>query len=265
VLILIDRTPNASFLKQDMPQQLNRTATLVGISRFATTQWGIVWRAQGRDTQQAGALDKVCRVYWQPLYAYIRREGYGPEDAQDLTQEFFARLVQRNWLGHLEHQRGKFRSFLLTLLKHFLSDQRDRARAIKRGGGLTFVSLDDFTAEERGLVGPVEHLTAEHLYHRRWVQAILEESLDQLRSEYASTGRLNLYEQLSDLEAGDRQSPGYAAVAAGLEMSESAVKSAVHRLRVRYRQILRQRVAETVGCAEDVGEEIRDLMNALGG
>lgn len=234
------------------------------LGRFATTQWSVVWRARQGDPEACEALERVCRVYWQPLYAFIRREGHGPEDAQDLTQEFFARLVQQNWLNRLHHQNGKFRSFLLTFLRHFLSDQRDRSHAKKRGGGRCFLSLDQFEHEERELIGPVDHLTAEDLYNRRWIQAILEESLDQLRSEYASTGRLALYEQLSDLEPGERQSAGYLRAAAALDMSQAAVKSAVHRLRARYRQIIRERVAETVTRSEDVDNEIRELMNLLG-
>lgn len=173
------------------------------------------------------------------------------------------RLLQKDWLSHLHDQRGRFRSFLLTLLRHFLSDERARARSQKRGGGRTFLSLDQFTAEERDRMEPVEHLTAEHLYHRRWAQAILEEALDGLRSEYLSTGRSRLYHQLSHLEPGDRQSPGYASAAAALGMSESAIKSALHRLRRRYREILREKVAETVQCPGDVDGEIRELMDAL--
>jgi DNA-directed RNA polymerase specialized sigma24 family protein len=247
-----------------MDQHLSGTAAWNGLGSFATTHWSAVFGAKELGPQRPGALDNVCRAYWQPIYGYIRRQGYGPEDAQDLTQEFFFRLVRQDWLSHLRDQRGKFRSFLLTFLKHFLSDERDRSRAKKRGGGQALISLDEFEAEERDLMVPVEHVTPEHLYHRRWVQALLGESLDRLRSEYASTGRLQLYTHLSDLEPGERQGPGYSAAAAALGMSESAVKSAVHRLRCRYRQILRERVAETVGCPEDVDEEIRDLMNAFG-
>jgi RNA polymerase sigma-70 factor (ECF subfamily) len=241
-----------------MNQSLSRTG------RFPTTNWRIVWWAKEPDSKQFGALEGVCRVYWQPLYAYIRRGGYGAEDAQDLTQEFFARLLEKDWLRHLQDERGKFRSFLLTLLRHFLSDERARACSQKRGGGRSFISLDQFESEERDLVGPVENLTAEHLYHRRWVRAILEEALEQLQREYVSTGRSELYQQLSNLEPGERQSPGYARTAAALGMTESAVKSAAHRLRRRYREILRGLVAETVGSPTQVDEEIRELMNALG-
>ena len=181
---------------------------------FATTHWSVVLTARDGDTTQAdAAIEKLCRAYWQPLYAYVRREGYGVEDAQDLTQEFFGRFLEKDWLGHLQHQQGKFRSFLLTFLKHFLSDQRDLARAQKRGGRYSFISLDQFAAEERDRVEPADRLTADQIYERRWAQALLARVAERLREEHRADGRLEVYETLVALPHGKRAEGGYADIA----------------------------------------------------
>jgi RNA polymerase sigma-70 factor (ECF subfamily) len=233
---------------------------------FATTHWSVVLRARDGESDQAReALGRLCRTYWPPLYAFIRREGHGVEDAQDLTQEFFARLVEKDWLNHLQHQRGRFRSFLLTFLKHFLSDERDRARAQKRGGGKPMISLDQFEGEEREGLGPVDTLTADQVFERRYARAVLRQALNRLREEYTATGQTELFDRLKDLEPGERGATNYAELGARWGMTEAAIKSAVHRLRRRHRELLREEIAQTVGDPAELQDEIRHLLNVLGG
>lgn len=232
---------------------------------FVTTHWSVVLSARQKNSPDgAAARERLCRVYWPPLYAYIRRAGYSVEDAQDLTQEFLSRFLEREWLDHLQHQRGKFRSFLLTFLKHFLSDERDRAGAQKRGGGKTFISLDELQAEESHGFEPSNGLTADQVFERRWAQALMERAVARLRQEYAEDGKTELFNQVKDLEPGERGARNYAQVGALLGLSEGAVKSAVHRLRMRHREILRNEIAGTIGDGEDVDEEIQHLIRVLG-
>ena len=232
---------------------------------FATTHWSVVLAA--RDTQPpraADALEKLCRAYWRPLYTYVRRQGHGPEEAKDLTQEFFARLLEKNHLAHLRHQEGKFRSFLLTVLNHFLSDQRDKARAQKRGGGQTPIFLDALSEEERYQVESANEASPEALFDKRWAQTVLDQALDRLRDEYREAGNEALFEGLKELQphhAGP--TPSYAELAARLGMTESAVTSAIHRLRRRHSEILRDEVAQTVAHPDEVGEEIRYLIEIV--
>lgn len=238
-------------------------STLDRAQSFVTTHWSVVLAAkQGDLAQMRGALEKLCRTYWRPLYAYIRREGYGVQDAQDLTQGFFSVLLEKDYLRHLHDQRGKFRSFLLTFLKHFLSDARNKAAAQKRGGGTTFVSLDDTSVEERCLE-PALVLSPEQIFERRWAQTVLDEAVNRLRAEYASSGKEALFEQLKDFQPAKHGDLSYAEVAAQLGMTESAIKSAVHRLRLRHREILREEIAHTVTCPEEIDEEIRYLLTIL--
>jgi RNA polymerase sigma-70 factor (ECF subfamily) len=233
---------------------------------FVTTHWSVVLAAKAGDSPQASeALERLCRTYWRPLYAFIRRDGYSVEDAQDLTQEFLARLLAKDYLDHLQHQQGKFRSFLLTFLKHFLSDQRDRARAQKRGGGRTFVSLDQAMEEEKAGVEPVDGLTADQIFDRRWASALLAQAVARLRQEYVEAGRAELFEQLKDLQPGERGAQTYAELGARLGLSEASIKSAAHRLRQRHQGILREEIANTVTRPEDVEDEIRHLLSVLTG
>lgn len=233
---------------------------------FATTHWSVVLTAQRTDTTRAqAALAKLCQTYWYPLYTFVRRQGYNPHDTQDLTQEFFARLLARNYLAGVAQEKGNFRSFLLASMKHFLADERDRSRAAKRGGGQTILSLDDTDAEERYRLEPVENMTADRLFDRRWVMTLLEQVMGRLRSEYTQLGNAMLYERLKDCLAGSRESAPYAQLAAELSMSEGAVKVAVHRLRARYRELLRDEIAQTVTSQAQVDEEIRHLFSLLGG
>ncbi len=233
---------------------------------FTTTHWSVVLAAREEDSPKAAeALEKLCRTYWPPLYAYIRRDGYGVEDAQDLTQGFFARLLDKNHLGHLRDQRGKFRSFLLTFLKHFLSDERDRAAAQKRGGGKRFVSLNDTSAAETSYqFVATAPASPDQIFEQRWAQTVLEQALHRLRQEYVADGKAALFDQLKDLQPGEHGTLSYAEVGSQLGMSEAAVKSAVHRLRRRHRELLREEIAHTVAKPEEIDEEIRYLLAVLG-
>ncbi len=209
------------------------------------------------------ALERLCRSYWPPLYAYLRRDGYGVQDAQDLTQEFLSRFIQKDWLGRLKDQRGKFRSFLLTFLKHFLSDERDKAGAQKRGGGKIVVSLDDTAAEECYLDAPANGLSPDQIYERRWAQAVMEQALARLREEYQAGGKAALFEQLIEIQPGEHGAASYAEIGARLGLAEGTIASAVHRLRKRHREILRQEIAQTVAREEEIDEEIRNLLTIL--
>ena len=208
-------------------------------------------------------MEKLCRTYWFPLYAYVRRRGYNPEDAQDLTQEFFARLLEQNWLAQADQQRGRFRSFLLAALSHFLANEWDKARAQKRGGAVQIVPLQLDSAETRYGQEPAEPLTPEECYERRWALALLDEVLNALRKEHVAAGTEEMFDALKPCLVGDRQAQPYAALAANLGMTEGAVKVAVHRLRQRYRRLLREEIANTVATAEEVNEEMHHLFAIL--
>jgi RNA polymerase sigma factor (sigma-70 family) len=232
---------------------------------FATTRWSVVLAAGCNDTTHArAALEKLCRTYWYPLYAYVRRRGHSPEDAQDFTQEFFARLLERHWLERADQQRGKFRSFLLSAMNHFLADEWDRARAQKRGGGSMPVPLQLDTAETRYGHEPANKTTPEQNYERRWALALLEEVLRRLAGEYEQEGRSELFLELNPCLVGERTAQPYAELAAKLGVSEGTVKSAVHRLRQRYRQLLREEIAHTVAEPGEVDEELHHLFAVLG-
>jgi len=231
---------------------------------FATTHWSVVLAAKRQEGPIAeAALERLCRVYWPPLYGYIRRQGYGAAAAQDLTQEFLSRLIHREWLNHLQDQRGKFRSFLLAFLRHFLSDQRDLARAQKRGGGKELISLDQMADEEKSWAEPVDRLTPEQVFERRWAQALMERAVDRLRGEYADRGKMALYEVLKDVQPGEHGAQTYEDIGGRFGMSEQAVKNAVHRLRRRHREILREEIAQTVTQPSEIEEEIQHLMAVL--
>ena len=247
-----------------MPTNRNHHSESSG-AVFATTHWSLVFKAKnGNPSEAFAALEGLCRSYWRPVYAYIRRDGRQPADAQDLTQEFFRRFIEKGWIEHIQHPRGKFRSFLLTFLKHFLSDERDRAGAQKRGGGRTFISLDELQAEEGHVFEPADSLTADQVFERRWAQTLMERAVARLRQEYVDEGKGDLFHQLKDLQPGERGERSYAELGAPLGLSEGAVKSAMHRLRLRHRDILRSEIASTLGGAEQVDEEIRYLIQVLG-
>lgn len=209
-------------------------------------------------------MEKLCKAYWPPLYAFIRREGYAVAQAQDLTQEFFARLLSKDYLQHLRHQEGKFRSFLLTLLKRFLSDHREWVGAQKRGGDRTLVSLEDMSLEERNLAEPRNEVTPDQLFERRWAHTVFDRAIGRLRDEYAAADRLQLFHELKDLNPGQHGETSYAQIAEKLGVAEGTIKSAIHRLRKRHREILREEIAQTVSAPDEVDAEIRHLLMILG-
>lgn len=233
---------------------------------FVTTHWSVVLRAGRSDTTRArDALAKLCQTYWFPLYAYVRRRGHSPEDAQDLTQEFFARLLEKNWVADADQNKGRFRSFLLSAMNHFLADEWDKARAQKRGGGACPLPLQFDTAETRYGVEPADNATPERSYELRWALTMLEEVLNRLQVEQAQAGKADWFAALHPCLVGERTAQPYAELAAKLEVSEGAVKSAVHRLRQRYRQLLREEIAQTVASAGEVDEEMRHLLSVFSG
>jgi DNA-directed RNA polymerase specialized sigma24 family protein len=236
------------------------------VARFGDTHWSVIFSAKDkrRPVEAADALERLCRVYWPPLYAYVRRLGESPQDAQDLTQEFFARFLAKDYLGAVEQAKGRFRSFMLAALKHFLSNERDKQRAQKRGGDHSFVSIDFQNAESHCGFEPAQNLTPEVIFQRRWAAALLEESLVRLRGEYAAAGKETLFEQLKQTLAEGRGTIAYHALAARLEMSEAAVKMAVHRLRQRYREAIRSEIACTVADPSEIEDELREVLRAYG-
>jgi len=237
-----------------------------GAQQFATTRWTMVLMAgHGGATQSRRALEELCQTYWYPLYAYVRRLGNGPEDAQDLTQEFFARLIAKQFLGGVDRTKGKFRSFLLASLKHFLANEWDKARAQKRGGSHASIALDAQAAERRYALEPAHELSADRVFERRWALTLLDEVLKRLRKEYSADGKAALFDQLKETLTGERGSIPYPQIAQRLGMTTGAVKVAVHRLRQHYRERLRAEVANTVAAPSEVEDELRHLFAALSG
>jgi RNA polymerase sigma factor (sigma-70 family) len=232
---------------------------------FAATRWTVVLTAaRGKThTQATDALAELCRVYWYPLYAYVRRRGHSPQDAEDLTQEFFARLLARDFLKGVAPEKGKFRAFLLAAMKHFLSNQYDRSHAQKRGGGQTILSLDTPAAECRFRREPADDLTPERLYQRQWALTVLDRVLGRLQGEYTVGGKADLFDEIKGHLTGSRESARYAEGAGRLGMTEGALRVAAHRLRRRYRELLREEIAQTVQRPDEVDEEIAYLLSCL--
>lgn len=259
-----DPVPAEKLDADDDASQAARLRQLRRAGSFATTRWSLV-RAAGHADGSAvrEALAALCDAYWYPLYAYVRRRGHQPAEAQDLTQGFFTYLLEGNILAVADRQRGRFRSFLLQSLKNFLSTQRRRQSARKRAHDQRLLSLDFDSGETRYRLEPADTVTPERLFERRWALTLLEAALAQLRAEYETTGRANLFTTLEAHLLGNPDALPYAALGERLGMSEGAVKVAAHRLRRRYREILRGQIAETVGTPEEVDDELRDLLNAL--
>jgi RNA polymerase sigma-70 factor (ECF subfamily) len=231
---------------------------------FETTHWSIVMAAgDSQKPDVRAALATLCEKYWHPLYAYVRRRGYGVEEAQDLTQEFFTRFLEKNHLKNVHPDLGKFRSFLLASMNHFLADEWDRASAHKRGGGQVPISLDLTNAEGRLLNEPGHDLSPEKLFERRWAQALVENVLASLRETYAASGKEILFDALRGGLTGETDKLPYAKLADDLNMAETAVRVAIHRLRKRYRNALWQEAAHTVAEGEDVQAEIHYLFKSL--
>jgi RNA polymerase sigma-70 factor (ECF subfamily) len=238
-------------------------STQTGAAAFTTTHWSVVLAAQGESTEADAALEKLCRTYWWPLYGFVRREGYKPEEAQDLTQAFFVRLLERRDLETVRQERGRLRSYLLASVKNFLSKARDRELTIKRGEGRPLVSLEDLLSRERADQEPADKLSADRIYERRWALTLLEQVLARLRAEYDAAGKLPLFDRLKELLAGESGQPSQAKIADELQMTENAVKQAFHRFRYRYRQLLHEEIAHTVAAPDDVEDELRHFMAVL--
>ena len=230
-------------------------------SRFGTTCWSLVLSAgQAHSPESQDAMESLCRLYWYPIYAYVRRRGYQPQEAEDFTQAFFLRILERNTVGEADPQRGRFRSFLLGALKQFLSNELDRSQSLKRGGGCNFISFD--AAEQRYGTENRDAQTPERLYERRWASTLLDLVLAEMRQQFASDGKEGLFDNLKWCLSGEQPEHSYRLLADELGMSEGAVRVTVHRMRRRYAQLVRDRIAQTVASPEEVEQEIRELFAA---
>ena len=233
-------------------------------SLFVTTQWSVVLAARDKTSPLSlEALETLCRGYWYPLYAFVRRVGKSPHDAEDLTQEFFSRLLQKGWLDAAEQERGRFRTFLVMAMKRFLSNEWDRGRAAKRGGGQTLVPLETEFAETRYLREPATSPPADSLYERRWALTLLERSVAALRAEYEREGRVVDFDQLKGFLTAERGAIPYGEIARTLGRAEGAARVAVHRMRKRFREVFRAAIADTVAEARDVDDEVRYVVEIL--
>ncbi len=233
-------------------------------SDFLSTHWSIVLRA-GRTDDSAGrdALAFLCQRYWYPLYVFLRRKGVAVEHAEDVTQGFFARLIEKHAIEQAAPSRGRFRSFLLTSLQNFLANERDHAHTRKRGGGRASLSLDIAVGESKLRFEPTHNLTPEKIFDRAWAIQLLEIVVDRLRQEFATKGKAAEFDTLQAFMAGKHADASYEQAAAALGLSQAAVRQAVHRLRKRYRQLLREEVADTVASEDEIDDEIRKLFAAL--
>ena len=241
-----------------------RDASSAGGDWFATTHWSVVLaagRTSGPEAQ--AALERLCRTYWYPLYAHVRRRGHSPPDAQDLTQEFFARLLAKGFLDRVAADKGKFRSFLLAAMNHFLANEWDRMKAEKRGGGKVLISLDERTAEQTYLLEPASDPAPELSFDKRWAATLLEQAFASLREEYVGAKKERIFECLKTFLAAEAGSGDYVIAGESLGMSTNAVAVAVHRLRERYRELVRAEIANTVASPDEIDEEMRYLFKVL--
>jgi len=247
-----------------MPTPTGHTHAVCGASAFESTHWTVVLEAARQDSPSGQrALATLYQSYRYPIYAFIRRSGHSPDEAADLTQDFFVRLLEKNWLASITREGGKFRSLLLTAVKHFLANARDHASTQKRGGGQPLLSLDEESSEGRYQFEPIDRATPDVLFERRWALQILEKVLERLRLEYARMEKVDLFEELTAFLPGGSQPVAQAEIAAKHEISVSAVGVAVHRLRRRYGELLRQQIARTVNDPREIDEEIRHLIAVL--
>jgi RNA polymerase sigma factor (sigma-70 family) len=231
---------------------------------FAPTRWSVVASAAApNSTARRSGLEELCQLYWAPLYAFIRKEGYPSHDAQDLTQACFEKLLEKKYLRQVDRQKGKFRSFLLASVKHFLANERVRSQALKRGGGQVHLSLDFDSAETKCQLQLADPATAEALFDRQWATTLLDHVLSRLQKEYLAAGKSALFEQLRECLSSPRGAIPYSALGEKIAMSEGAVKVAVHRLRQRYRELLRVEIARTVQSPSEIEEELRYLFTIL--
>jgi RNA polymerase sigma-70 factor (ECF subfamily) len=258
------------YLDRNMPSEDEKTSLSAiggnaqnGAVAFATTHWSVVLQAQGQSPAAQEALEKLCRTYWRPVYSFIRRQGVGPEEAEDLTQGFFALLLERRDLDAVRKEKGRLRSYLLTSLKHFLASEQRRAMAIKRGKGQRIVPLEELSAIERIEMEPADPLSADRVYERRWASTLMEQVLWRLKDEYRAAGNAALFDWLKQLLPDEPGAPSRAEIAARLGMTENAVRQAFHRFRHRYQVLLRQEISHTVAVASDIEDELRHLIAVL--
>jgi RNA polymerase sigma factor (sigma-70 family) len=246
-----------------LPTESSIPTDSAGDGWFRTTNWRVVLDARGETDQADAALARLCKVYWYPLYSYVRRFGYKAEDAQDLTQEYFARLLEKHYLKAVSREKGKFRSFLLLTLKRFLANEWDKANCQKRGGGCSIISFDSQETESRYLSEPVEDLPPDKFYERQWAISLLEQVMTRLKEEYSATGKADIFEQLRPMLRGDEDQASYKEISSRAGMNEGALRVTIHRLRQRYRELLRLEIANTVETPEEIDDEIRCLFSAL--
>ena len=230
---------------------------------FQPTHWSVIFDACQESAQTLAALSRLCQAYWFPLYSYVRRVGHSPEDAQDLTQSFFARLLEKDYLKAAAPEKGKFRTFLLVALKRFLISEWHRGNRQKRGGEHEIISIDGLDTENRYASEPVEKLTPEKLFDRRWARALLDQVMSVLEAEFSTASKAQVFKELKPLLSGDETELSYRDIAYRLGMSEGTLRVAVHRLRQRYRQLLRAEIGRTVDTPGAIDDEIRELFNAV--
>jgi RNA polymerase sigma-70 factor (ECF subfamily) len=248
------------------PSEPGRVPSAAEGTWFKNTHWSVVLAADGSDTAEASdALEKLCQTYWQPLYAYLRRRGCDPHNAEDLTQGFFAHLLERRSLRRVDRSQGRFRSFLLASLNYFLADEQARARALKRGGGREVLSLDADQAEDRYRLEPKDERSPEKIFEHRWAMTLLDQVLARLAREFADAGKAGLFEQLQPFLVSGGGARTYAEIAGELGSSEEAFKKAVQRMRHRYHQLFREEIAQTVSSPAEVEEELRHLCVVMAG
>ena len=230
---------------------------------FTTTHWSVVLEAQGESPAAQEALEKLCRTYWRPIFAFLRRQGLRPDEAEDITQGFFAELLERKSLDAVRKEKGRLRSFLLGGLKYFLASDQRRAMAIKRGKGQQLISLDELRTEEHIDMEPADPVTAEMIYERRWALTVLERVLSRLKEEYHAANNAALFDSLKELLPDEPGSPSQAKIAARLGMTENAIRQAFYRFRQRYQSLLREEIANTVATPGDIEDELRHLITVL--
>ncbi len=236
-----------------------------GHPAFVTTHWSVVLSAREKDSPRSfAALETLCRNYWYPLYAFVRRQGHSQHDAQDLTQEFFARLLQKDYLQAAAREKGRFRTFLIVALKRFLANEWDRARAQKRGGGQVLAALDTSAAEHRYLAEPASEPSPDRIYDRRWALTLLEQTMARLRHEFGEAGKAHQFEHLKVFLTAARGDISYEEVAKALGVEPGAARVAVHRLRRRFREVFREEISHTVSTPAEIDEEVRYLLSVLG-
>ena len=231
---------------------------------FTTTHWSVVLEAQGESPAAKEALEKLCRTYWRPIFAFLRRQGIPPEEAEDITQGFFAELLERRSLSAVRKEKGRLRSFLLGGLKYFLANEERRAMAVKRGKGQRPIPLDELRAGERIETEPADPMTAEMIYERRWALTVLEQVLSRLKEEYRAADNAALFDSLKQLLPDEPGSPSQAEIATQLGMTENALRQAFYRFRQRYQSLLREEIANTVATPGDIEDELRHLIAVLG-